>query len=229
MTHADLNPDRKYDVLLLDFGGVCLASPVELHRFVEERLGLPTGTFEWMGPLDPANDELFRESVSEGGISERGYWAERARQVGEAAGIELDMPAYVRLAYSGDADQFIRPGAVRVAALARAAGMGVSVLTNDLRAFHDEEWVDRVGFLSKVDHLIDCSHIGFLKPDQRAYELALETLVGVDPARILFVDDQPLNATGAESVGMKPFWFDISDADRSWQHVAERLGVDDAR
>ena len=47
-----------YDVLLLDFGGVCLLNPVEMHARTEAVLGLPAGTFEWMGPVDPDTDEL---------------------------------------------------------------------------------------------------------------------------------------------------------------------------
>ena len=47
-----------YDVLLLDFGGVCLLNPVEMHARTEAVLGLPAGTFEWMGPVDPDTDWL---------------------------------------------------------------------------------------------------------------------------------------------------------------------------
>jgi putative hydrolase of the HAD superfamily len=216
---------RDLDVLLLDFGGVCLLSPVERHRAVEDRLGLAPGTLDWAGPLDPAADELYAQSIAEGGITERGYWNQRAAEVARLAGVELDLMGYMKLVFSPPGDHLIRPEALEVAAAARAAGIGVSVLTNDLRAFHDDGWVDAIGFLHRVDHLVDCSHVGFLKPDPRAYRYALDRLGGIDPGRVLFVDDQPLNVAGAEACGMVAMWFDISDAAASWKRVAERLGL----
>lgn len=216
---------RPYDVLLLDFGGVCLLNPAELHPVVEDHFGLPRGTFTWMGPLDPSTDELYRESLGVSGLSERGYWTQRAADVGRTAGVELDLMGYMGIAYGSPGNQLIRDEAIEVAGAARAAGIGVSVLTNDLHAFHDDEWVAQIDFLTKVDHLVDCSHVGFLKPDLRAYRWALDELGEVEPARVLFVDDQPLNAEGAAAVGMHSEWFDISEATTSWRRVAKRLGV----
>jgi putative hydrolase of the HAD superfamily len=214
---------RPFDVLLLDFGGVCLLNPVERHRAVEAHLGLPAGSLTWMGPLDPDHDSLYAQSIGEGGISEREYWSMRAAEVGRAAGIELDVAGYMSLALSPPSDELIRPEANEVVDRARDHGMGVSVLTNDLRAFHGDEWVDAIDFLHRVDHLIDLSHAGFLKPDPRAYRLALDTLGDVDPRRVLFVDDQPLNVAGAERAGITGMWFDIKHAGASWQSVADRL------
>jgi putative hydrolase of the HAD superfamily len=216
-------PDRPYDVLLLDFGGVCLLNPVERHRAVESRLGLPAGSLTWRGPLDPDGDDLYAQSIGEGGISERQYWSMRAAEVGRAAGVDLDVEGYMRLAFWPASADLIRPEATDVVERAQARGIGVSVLTNDLRAFHGDDWVDAIGFLHRVDHLIDLSHAGFLKPDPRAYQLALDTLGDVDPARVLFVDDQPLNVTGAERAGITGMWFDIKHAAASWRSVGRRL------
>lgn len=219
-------PDRPYDILLLDFGGVCLLNPAELHDVVEDHFGLARGTFAWRGPLDPDNDALYRESIGSGGLSERDYWSQRAAEVGRTAGVDLDLVSYMNTAYGSPGNQLIRPQAIEVSDAARAAGIGVSVLTNDLHAFHDDVWVSKIDFLTQVDHLVDCSHVGFLKPDVRAYEWALDELGnGVDRARILFVDDQPLNAEGAAQVGMHSEWFDIAEAATSWRRVAKRLGL----
>ena len=77
----------QFDVLLLDFGGVCLLHPVELHSRAESVLGLPTGTLRWMGPIDPKTDLLWQQMVAGEGLSERDYWAQRAVDVGRAAGL----------------------------------------------------------------------------------------------------------------------------------------------
>jgi putative hydrolase of the HAD superfamily len=214
-----------FDVLLLDFGGVCLRSPVELHRVVEDHFALPHGTFTFRGPLDPRGDELYARSIA-GDITERDYWAMRAEEVGRVAGVALDTRGYMEIAYDAGGDVLIRPEADAVVARAQEAGLGVSVLTNDLRAFHGEEWAARIDFLARVDHVVDCSHIGFLKPDPRAYAYALDVLEHRDdPARILFVDDQPLNVEGGDAAGMIGHFFDIADAAASWSAVASRLGL----
>lgn len=134
---------RPFDVLLLDFGGVCLVNPVERHAAVEDHFGLEPGSLTWMGPLDVAGDELYARSLDDNDFTERDYWEQRAQEVGAAAGVELDTFGYMHVAYAlrETGDSLIRSGAVDVCERARAAGMGVSVLTNDLHAFHDEEWV----------------------------------------------------------------------------------------
>jgi putative hydrolase of the HAD superfamily len=126
--------------------------------------------------------------------------------------------------YTPPSDAMTRPEATTVARAARAAGYGVSALTNDLRAFHGSEWHTRIPFFGLLDHLADCSDTDILKPDPRAYQRAVD-ISGVAPERMLFVDDQPLNISGAEAFGMQVHWFDVAKATRSWQDVADRLGL----
>lgn len=214
--------DSGFDVLLLDFGGVCLVNPVELHGRAESVLGLDPGTFDWMGPVDPTTDELWQEMVSGGGLTEREYWAKRAQDVGDAAGVEMDLRGYMTMLYDPPVCEMIRPEATAVVNAASAAGYGVSLLTNDMRAFHGREWEHDVGFLQLMDHIADCSDTDILKPDPRAFRRAVD-LIGADPGRVLFVDDQPLNVEGADSFGLQGFWFDIANATDAWASVAERL------
>lgn len=216
---------RRYDALLLDFGGVCLLNPVELHGVAEQRLGLPSGSLTWRGPVDPSTDPQWRAMVAGKGLTERQYWADRAAEVGRAAGSDLSLQDYMKLLYEPPRPELIREGAVSVASLARQAGLNVSVLTNDLRAFHGREWERRIPFLRDIDHIVDCSDSGFLKPDPRAYEQAID-IVGAVPQRILFVDDQPLNVEGALAVGLDSMWFDIANAEQSWRDVAAKLSLE---
>lgn len=213
-----------HDVLLLDFGGVCLLNPVELHSKCESELGLEPGSLTWMGPLDPATDSLWQEMVSGRGLTERQYWARRSVDVGKQAGIELDLKGYIDLLYNPPTPEIIRPEATATVEAALRAGYRVSVFTNDLRAFHGSEWASRIEFLDLVDHLIDCSDTGILKPDPAAFERAV-SIVEAPPERILFVDDQPLNAEGGTRAGLDSLWFDIANAEDAWAQVADRLGI----
>ncbi len=212
------------EVLLLDFGGVCLLSPVELHQRAEEALDLGPGTIDWFGPLDPSTDELWRRMVTGDGLNEREYWQHQATELGRRAGRELDLREYMRILYDPPRDELVRPEAVAVSRAALAAGIGVSVLTNDLRAFHGPDWAAGIGYLDLVDHLVDCSDTNILKPDPRAFQRAVD-IIGVEPSRVLFVDDQPLNVVGGDDFGFQTMWFDIADATRSWHDVGHRLGL----
>jgi len=215
-----MTPD--FEVLLLDFGGVCLLNPIELHPRFEATFGLDPGTLDWFGPVDPSTDELWRRMIAGDGLNERDYWQQRAGDAGRAAGKDLSLREYMSLIYDPPSDDLIRPGAIAVTKAALAAGIGVSILTNDLQAFHGEEWQRGIPYLAMVDHLVDCSATGILKPDARAFERAVG-IVGAEPARVLFVDDQPLNVGGAEAVGIPAMWFDIANPAESWRQVAERL------
>ncbi|MEO1060595.1 MAG: HAD-IA family hydrolase [Actinomycetota bacterium] len=211
------------DVLLLDFGGVCLLNPVELHGRLEERLGLAPGTFTWLGPVDPSTDEPWRRMIAGDGPTERDYWAMRAAEVGEAAGTALDTRGLMQLLYEPPTDEMIRPGCTRVVDAALATGWGVSVLSNDLGAFHGPEWAAAIPLLRRVDQVIDCAHGPALKPDRAAYEWALE-LLGVAASQIVFVDDQPRNVEGAEACGIESIWFDVADAEACWDRIGRRVG-----
>jgi len=217
-------PGSDYDVLLLDFGGVCLVNPVELHARAETVLGLPPGTFGWMGPIAPDTDHLWQQMVAGEGLSERDYWAQRATDVGHAAGREMDLRSYMKLLYNPPVPEMIRPEATAVVIAALAAGFGVSVLTNDMRAFHGQDWENGVEFLRLADHIVDCSDTDILKPDPRAFQRAVD-IIDVSPKRVLFVDDQPRNVNGADEFGLHGHWFDIANAADSWRDVAARLDI----
>ena len=215
---------QPFDVLLLDFGGVCLKNPAEMHAVAEGKLGLPAGTFQWLGPVDPSTDPLYREMTMGDTLREREYWTMRADEVGAAAGIALSLPEYIELLFDPPSPDMIRQEATATVTAARHAGIGVSVLTNDLRSFHGREWEHEVDFLRLIDHLVDCSDTGILKPDPRAFKRALGN-IDVDPGRVLFVDDQALSVEAARQVGLDAMWFDISQASQSWQQVASALGL----
>ena len=94
--------------------------------------------------------------------------------------------------------------------LCQDRGLRTGILTNDMRDFNEPGWSDRVEFVQRVDAVTDGSITGVLKPDPRAYEIAVEAL-GVSPASTLFIDDQPFNIEGAQSVGLQTVWFDVTD------------------
>jgi len=217
---------RLFDALLLDFGSVITISAFERQREIETLLGLPGGSLDWSGPVDPTTDPLW-QSMLQGKISERDYWAMRAAEVGRMLGHEDWTPLdYFKAIRGSDPDRAVRDSARRTVAAARAAGLLVGIVSNELELFWGRPFMDRLDLLREVDVLVDATHTGVLKPDPRAYRAALDAL-GVHAGRALFVDDQQRNVDGARAAGMAAMLFDVADPDGSFVRVRETLGIED--
>jgi putative hydrolase of the HAD superfamily len=118
----------------------------------------------------------------------------------------------------------VRPEGPALVADARAAGLRTGLLTSKLVAFLSREVVERSEFLRSFDVLLDESQTGLAKPDLRAYDQAAAAM-GLDPAGIVFVDDDPANVAGADAAGMVGVHFDIADPAGSFARVRHRLGL----
>jgi putative hydrolase of the HAD superfamily len=208
--------------VVLDFGGPVLVTPFERVAAMERSLRVPSGTFAWPGPFDPAADPLWR-AMQAGELGERDYWAARAAEVAAVSG-EGGVPAMMARLFDGPETELVRPQARDLVAAAHAAGLETAVLTNDLYDFHDQAWIDRVRVLAEVGCVVDASRHGTRKPAPAAYRLVLDRL-GVDPDQTVFVDDQPANAAGAAAAGMAAVWFDVTRPDDSYRKVRHALGL----
>jgi putative hydrolase of the HAD superfamily len=215
-----------FDGLLLDVGAVMVRTPFELHRVAEARYGLPRGSLGWMGPYDPSSDPLWR-SMQAGHLSELDYWHRRAEETERRAGRQGGLQDYMAMCFGGPQSEFVRPEAEALVADARAGGMRIGILTNETELLQGRAWIERVDVFRSVDALVDASVTGIMKPDPAAYDLALDAL-GLPAARVLFVDDQAKNVTGAEAVGIAAIRFDPTDVPGSFSSVRRRLGLDPA-
>jgi len=116
----------------------------------------------------------------------------------------------------------VRAGALALIHEARQAGHPIGVLTNDLKAFHSEEWIEQMHVLDDVDVLVDGSVEGHLKPHPRLYELMAERL-GVGFDEMVFVDDQMSNVRGAETLGIRTVVFAPADPESAYDEVRKIL------
>lgn len=209
--------------LVFDFGGPVLLTPFELRGIGERALGLAPGSLAWTGPFDPGADDDW-QVFQAGGMTERDYWARRVEDFAALTGLEPSMPVMCSYLYSGDESELVRPGALALLRDAKAAGIPVGALTNDLTAFHDADWVARMGVLREFDVLVDGRTEGVFKPDPAAYRIVLERL-GVPAEGTVFVDDQPVNLAGAEAVGMLPVHLDPTDPTVGFRVARSLLGL----
>lgn len=157
-------------------------------------------------------------------MTEREYWARRAEEFHRLTGEPATMPALCSHLYSGSETELVRPSARRLIDDARAAGIPVGALTNDLTAFHDREWIDGMTVLGLFDVLVDGRTEGVMKPDPVAYRLVLDRL-GVSAEDAIFIDDQPINLRGAEVVGLTPVHLDPTDPAPGFRLARTLLGL----
>ena len=208
--------------LLLDFGSVVSVSLFERHRDTEAELGLAAGSLRWLGPIAPETDALW-QAMQRDEISEREYWARRARELGEAAGQpQWDMLAMLTRLRHTDPNAVVRPGIRRLVRAAHARQLPVGILSNELELFYGAEFLSRMDILRDMQVIVDATHTKILKPDPRAYEMAVQQL-GLPAARVLFVDDQFRNIAGAQRAGLQSQFFDLRDVDGGIAAVAARL------
>lgn len=188
--------------VLFDFGGPLLKTPFELRDLAAASMGvhvdqLPTGPFA--PDLDPEWKAWQAEE-----ITERDYWT----RVGARFG--LDIVGLMRYFFEPSGDHLIRRETWSIVEEVQAAGFTAGVLTNDLSAFHPPSWRDPITVLKLVDPLVDLSATGYLKPHPKAYATAIEAM-GVEPSKIVFIDDQPYNVEGARTAGITGIFFDQTD------------------
>jgi putative hydrolase of the HAD superfamily len=209
--------------LVLDFGGPVLLTPFEL---VTGRPGTPAHQLLLeRGPLaTAAHPDPGWTDLQAGRITERAYWAHRAREWHGAGGTGPDITAMIAHLYEPARPELVREQARALVRNARAAGHPVAILTNDLRAFHSQRWVDEIEIVGDVDVLVDGSVEGYLKPDPRLYEILADRL-GVDFGDMVFLDDQMTNIRGAEALGIPSVWFDPAEPDTGFAAVRILLGL----
>jgi putative hydrolase of the HAD superfamily len=213
--------------LLLDFGSVITFSVFEIMDLAEQRLGLPPGTLPWRGPLDPAKDRLWRDMQADR-ITEREYWEKRAREVGALLGKSWLPLDFFRAVRGTNINDDVRPDMLALARDARAAGLTTGILSNELELFAGAEAIAGLEILRLMDVTIDATHTGILKPDFRAYTLAVQATASC-AQDILFVDDQHRNVLGAQRAGLRAVQFRIDDPAGSITEIRTLLGIGSAK
>lgn len=209
--------------LVLDFGGPVLLTPFEL---VADQPGTPAhALLHGRGPLATAGDpDVAWDDLQAGRITERAYWDTRAAEWHDSGGQAPDIRSMIAHLYEPPRPELVRERARALVRDARGAGLPVGILTNDLRAFHSEEWIGQIDFIGEVDVVVDGSVEGHLKPAPRLYELLAERL-GVRFGDMVFLDDQWTNVRGAEALGITSVWFDVGDPATSYAEVRKLLGL----
>jgi putative hydrolase of the HAD superfamily len=175
------------------------------------------------GPVDPSTDPLWR-SVQAGRLPSGEYFGRRAAQISRLLGVRLSWPQLTRALFEAPERLAVRPEGRALVVDARLAGLRTGILTSKLIAFLGRAWIGRSSLLSSFDVLLDQSETGLRKPGLPAYRQAAEA-IRLEPAAILFVDDDPANIDGAVTAGLQALHFDVTDPAGSFDRVRRRIGL----
>ena len=199
-----------FDAVLFDVGGVLLTNGWD-HReraLVLEQFGLDRDEFEALNKLHYPEWERGATTVN----------------------VYLDRTVFYQpRAFSHD--EFFRAICAQSAPLENGA-LGilsevaaskkcmVGLLNNEARETNEFRF-EKFGLRAMVQVAFSSCYLNQRKPDPAIYRCALDIL-GVPPARVLFIDDRPENAAAAAAQGIRAIRFEGADALRS---ELDRLGV----
>jgi putative hydrolase of the HAD superfamily len=209
--------------LLLDIGGVVHATGIDLVGRLAEREPAMQPVLDRIGGVGSDSDELWQQMLRRQ-VSERQYWAQRAAELGAAVGQTWDTRAMMRQFYELPRQDWLRGEMVDLMVAAKAAGLRVGALTNDMTAFHGADWVDQQEHLKLFDVIVDASLTGVMKPDPEAFRMGAEAL-GLPAEQIVFLDDMPWNVEGALEAGLIAVRVPWDDPRQAIDTARELLGL----
>jgi putative hydrolase of the HAD superfamily len=174
------------DRVLWDLGGVlCHFHPERRTAAFAQLSGQP------LARVDEVISEQLRADLDLGNISP----AELLERVSEGLDWDCDHPTLARAwcaAFIPDAE---------VVAIARDLTAGCGLLTNNGPPIADAFELCLPEVAAVISAPVFSSDIGVTKPNRRAFDAACKVL-DAEPARVLFIDDNPTNVSAARSAGL---------------------------
>ena len=223
MRPAERTAAGTYQGLLLDIGGVVHNTGVRMVGRLAEREPAMWPVIEEIGGIGSDRDELWQRMLRRQ-VSEREYWAQRAAELGAAVGEAWDTRALMDRFYQLPEQEWLCAPTIELMTDAKAAGLRLGALTNDMTAFHGGEWVARQEHLKLFDVIVDASLTGVLKPDPAAFRGGIEAL-GLPAEQIVFLDDMPWNVEGARQAGLTAVRVPWDDPGPAIDIARELLGL----
>lgn len=175
--------------VIFDFGGVLMRTVDYAPRHAwDDRLGLPHGSVE-----QAVHGSAAWRAAQLGRVEPARCWADAAARLGLDAAAAAELR---RTFFSGDQ---LDADLIALLHELRRAGHTVGLLSNDTLDLRD--WLRALGIDALFDPLLISAALGAMKPDAAAYQALLAALRR--PAdEVIFIDDLPANAAGAQAAGI---------------------------
>ncbi|MGE0657927.1 MAG: HAD-IA family hydrolase [Reyranellaceae bacterium] len=207
--------------VLWDFGGVILSSPFEAFNRYEREIGLPPDFIRQLNARNPDSNAWARMERSEVDLDgfARLFEAE-AREMGHKLSGH-----HVLKIISGE----VRPRMVEALRRVRTR-YRIACITNNMPTgegpgmAREPERVKQIeAIMSLFEHVVESSKIGMRKPDPRIYQHAC-SLLGVEPADCVYLDDLGINLKPAKALGMRTI--KVDDPDKALAELESMIGME---
>ena len=193
------SPNGAIRAVLWDFGGVFTTSPFAAFTKFEQARGLPKDFIRTINATNSDSNAWALMERNEVGREEFGALFEaESRAAGHAVNGGEILPLL-----SGE----LRPEMVAALRIV-AKSFRTACLTNNMRTGHGPSMsqdTDKAARIAEVmaifEHVVESSHAGVRKPEQRFYEIACEMLE-IQPSEAVFLDDLGVNLKPARAMGM---------------------------
>lgn len=208
---GDPNPVNRFDAVLFDFGGVLIDSPFDAFARYEQAHNLPSGFIRQVNATNHLDNAWARFERNEVSFDEfcTAFALETA-----AAGATVDVREVFAM-LTGE----VRP--VMVGALRRLhRHLATGLLTNNFATPLDGRGYEEV--LALFDVVVASADEGIRKPDPRVYALACDRL-GVEPERVVFLDDLGINLKPARAMGMTTI--KVTDVSQAVSELEQLIGL----
>ncbi len=202
-----------YEAVIFDLGGVVLGSPLHAIARYERDEGFPQGFINRVVVESGRHGAWSRLERGELAIDAfYGAFEDDCRAAGET------ISARTLMERIGDIAQ-PRPAMLAAVRSIRDRGLKAAALTNNWSGEGDATRSLEAHF----DAFVESSVLGLRKPDPRIYTHTCR-LIGVDPARAVFLDDIGRNLKAARELGMTTI--KVSDPGSALAELARVLGFE---
>ena len=197
-----------FDSVVLDFSGVLVTptSPALIELASWHRVAVETMMHVLMGPRGWTTSDHPWHRAERGELLASALQHE-AIPYATAAGVALRGDEYVRLL---NGDYVVNSDVLERVGRLRSLGYSLGLLMNsfqELRAMVESR-ID----VSMFDVVVDSSQVGCRKPEPEIFSI-MQNQLGVQPQRILYLDDVYANIEGARNAGWGTIYVtDLSDA-----------------
>lgn len=206
--------------VLWDFGGVILSSPFEAFNRYEREIGLPPDFIRQLNARNPDTNAWARMERSE--VDLDGF-ARLFEAEAQEMGHKLSGHHVLKI-ISGE----VRPQMVEALRRVRTR-YRIACITNNMPTgegpgmAREPERVKQIeAIMSLFEHVVESSKIGMRKPDPRIYQHAC-SLLGVEPADCVYLDDLGINLKPAKALGMRTI--KVDDPDKALAELEAMIGM----
>jgi len=215
--------DKKFKAVFWDFGGVITSSPFQAFSGFEIENNLPKDFIRKVNSTNPYGNAWAKLESSKISLEE---FDKLFALESENLGFKIEGSQILELLQGS-----VVPEMVKMLEVLKEESFLLACLTNNFNANEDKSALDnnnqeRQKILGLFDYIIESREVGVRKPENKFYEIALNT-TGCNPAEVIFLDDLGINLKPAKALGMNTI--KVVDHIESIKELCEYLEIGSER